>query len=74
MSDRFRTPAIPNPWALVGLVVSTGVAAAGLFALPSLVDAGLSVTVAFFILCVVEFLAAVGVLVSARALYRRPTE
>jgi hypothetical protein len=50
-----------NRWAVVGLVVSVLVAVGGLFALPSLLSQGITFNAAFWFLCAVEFVAAVGV-------------
>lgn len=59
-----------NRGAIVGLVVSFFIAAAGMFALPGLRAAGFTSRVAFWLLIGIEFAAAVGVAVSVRALYR----
>jgi hypothetical protein len=59
-----RDPEPLNTTAVVGLVVSVIVAVAGLFALPTLLGGGLSFGIAFWFLCGVEFVAAIGVIVS----------
>ena len=59
-----------NRAAVAGLVVSFFVAVAGLFSLPVLTTLGLDSRTAFWLVIGVEFLAAVGVGLSVRALYR----
>ena len=59
-----REPEPLNRVAVAGLIGSVAVAVAGLFALPALTDGGLSFWTAFWLLCGVEFVAAVGAGVS----------
>ena len=59
-----------NRGAVVGLVVSFFVAVVGLFSLPALTSVGFADNVAFWLVIGIEFLAAVGVAASVRALYR----
>ncbi|MFB6111634.1 MAG: hypothetical protein ABEJ35_03765 [Halobacteriaceae archaeon] len=68
-ADGELTPRRLNRRAVYGLVLSTLVAAVGLFLLPSLRAAGLSFRVSFWALAGLEFLAAVGVAISVLRLY-----
>lgn len=52
------------------MIVSFFVAAAGMFALPAFTSLGLQSGVAFWLVLGIEFVAAVGVAISVRALYR----
>ena len=58
-----------NRLAVVGLIGSFFVALAGLFALPAATAVGFTSRNAFWVVLVIEFLAALGVGVSARKLY-----
>lgn len=59
-----------NRGAIVGLVVSFFIAAAGMFSLPGLRAIGFQSRVAFWLLIGIEFIAAIGVTISVRALYQ----
>lgn len=65
MSDEWNDPQLDpaplNRWAVAGLIVSVLVAVSGLFVLPSLLDQGLTFNAAFWFLCGLEFVAAIGV-------------
>lgn len=58
-----------NRTALVGLVGSVLIAVAALFILPTLTDMGLSFLTAFWVLCGVELVCAVGVALGALNLH-----
>ena len=71
MSEEPLAPESLNVSALVGLVISVGVAVVGLFILPTLQSVlGLDFFPAFWLTLAIEFVAFVGVAVSVLRLHR----
>ena len=68
MSDSLEPPAL-NVLAVAGLAGSVLLALVGMFAVPPLMDLGLSFTTSFVVIAAAEVGAAVGVVVSTLNLY-----
>jgi hypothetical protein len=73
MSDSAEVPERLSYRSLAGLVASSALAAAGLFALPVFQSFGLGFRPAFWLVLAVEAVALVGVVVSVLTLHRERT-
>jgi len=73
MSDRPDVPQQLSYQSLAGLVAFSGLAVAGLFALPVFQSFGLSFMPAFWLVLAVEAVALAGVVVSVLTLHRERT-